>query len=502
MKVYNTLTRNIEPFKPLRFPDVKMYQCGPTPYNFAHIGNFRTYILEDAIAKTLHFLGYKVTQTMNVTDIDDKTIRDSQKENVSLRDFTRKYTEVFMEDFQKLWATLPQNFKPISEIIPEMIRMIQTLLNKGFAYLAEDGSVYYSISKFKNYGKLAHLDFSGMKQSVRIDNDEYEKEVAADFVLWKAWKPSDGENAWEAEFEIPDLPPTISQGEREQKQKVVIKWRPGWHIECSACAMNFFWPQIDIHMGGEDNIFPHHQNEIAQTEACTGKQFSKYWFHVAHLLVDGKKMSKSAGNFYTLRDIEKKYEDSALVGEENERLYRAVRLAFLNGKYREQINFSFDKIEQNINTLKNLDEVCKRLSRYESEYTGVRNEFREYMQDIMARYIEALEEDFSFPEALAIIFEFSKYVQTELSTWILSDQEQNSCIDMFVSLNQVFGILDEEIFSAEQEDIPEDIIALATERQEAKDEKNYAKADEIRDQLSALWYVVKDTKEGSIVERM
>lgn len=169
-------------------------------------------------------------------------------------------------------------------------------------------------------------------------------------------------------------------------------------------------------MGGEDNIFPHHQNEIAQTEACTGKQFSKYWFHVAHLLVDGKKMSKSAGNFYTLRDIEKKYEDSALVGEENERLYRAVRLAFLNGKYREQINFSFDKIEQNINTLKNLDEVCKRLSRYESEYTGVRNEFREYMQDIMARYIEALEEDFSFPEALAIIFEFSKYVQTELST--------------------------------------------------------------------------------------
>ena len=500
MKVYNTLTRQKEDFKPLRFPEVKMYQCGPTPYNFAHIWNFRTYILEDVIARTLNFLGYQVTQTMNITDIDDKTIRDSMKEGMNLLDFTKKYSDIFLEDFQKLWAILPQNIKPISEIIPEMIRMIQTMLNKGYAYLADDGSIYYSIAKFQNYGKLANLDFSGMRTSVRIDNDEYEKEVAADFALWKAWKENDGENAWEAEFEIYNPLTPLSGGKISSPDKgnwgvkIVIKWRPGWHIECSACAMKYYGPQIDIHMGGEDNIFPHHQNEIAQTEACTGKVFSRYWLHVAHLLVDGKKMSKSAWNFYTLRDLEEKFP-----GER--RLYRAIRLSFINGKYRDQIDFSFSKLEQNVKTLENIDELCKKLSRYETELSWVRREFRDYLQEIMTRHIEALEDDFSFPESFAVFFEFLKYVREELASEALSEQERQSCIDMLLSFHQVYGILDLTLFE-EEEEIPAEIIALAHERQEAKDAKNFSHADEIRDELTKLGYVVRDTKEGSVVERM
>lgn len=202
MQVYNTLTRQKETFKPLRFPEVKMYQCGPTVYNHAHIGNLKTSVIEDLIARTLSFLGYQVHITMNITDVDDKTIRDSQKAGEKLETFTQKYTQIFLEDIEKLLVELPENIKPVTELIPEMVRMIQTMLNKGFSYLAEDGSIYYSIEKFKKYGNLAHLNFSGMKQSVRIDNDEYEKEAVADFVLWKAWKVEDGENFWEEEFQI------------------------------------------------------------------------------------------------------------------------------------------------------------------------------------------------------------------------------------------------------------------------------------------------------------
>ena len=500
MQIYNTLTRQKEQFKPLRSPEVKLYQCGPTVYNHAHIWNLKTSVVEDIVARTLKYLWYRVVVTMNLTDIDDKTIRDSQKYWESLKDFTEKYTEVFLSDIDKLLCERPDNISAISTLIPEMIRMIQTLLNKWFAYIADDGSVYYSIQKFKNYGQLAHLDISGMKTSVRVNNDEYAKDQAADFALWKAWDASDGGNVWEAEFEIPALTLTLSQGERGQAtEKIIIKGRPGWHIECSACAMKHFGTQIDIHMWGEDLIFPHHQNEIAQTEACTGKPFSKYWIHSAHLLVWGKKMSKSLGNFYTLRDVEEKY-----LGETGLTwvLYRALRLSFFAGKYREQIDFSFEKLEQNIKTIQNIDKELKKLSLYESEYEWVRNEFREYMQDIMTRYIAALEDDFSMSEALAVFYEFQKYITSEIVSAQLSDSEQRSALDMYQNFHQVFAIFDFEALEKLDEDIPEDIITLATQRQEAKDDKNYARADEIRDELAKLWYIVKDTKEGSVVERV
>lgn len=489
MKIYNTLTKRQEEFKPLRFPEVKIYQCGPTVYNNAHLWNLKTSVVEDVLARTLKYLWYHVIITMNITDIDDKTIRDSQKAWEKLIDFTKKYTDVFLEDIEKLGIELPDNITPISQLIPEMVRMIQTMLNRWYAYLAEDGSIYYDISKFKKYGKLAHLDVSGMKESVRIDNDEYDKESAADFVLWKAWKQEDGDNFWEETF-------TLTQWQGSTKN-IVIKGRPGWHIECSACAMKHCGPQIDIHMWGEDLIFPHHQNELAQTEACTGKQFSKYWIHSGHLMVDGKKMSKSLGNFYTLRDIEEKYPNQP-------KLHRAVRLWFINGKYRDQIDFSFGKLEQNIKTLENIDSICKRLTRYMAEYSGVRPEFRDYMQEVIQDYTAALENDFSFSEAFAIISNFWKYVSSELAESRLTRDEQNACVDMYMQFNEVFNILDLSIFesSHENQEIPEYIVQKAKQRDQAKSDKNYELSDSLRDEIIAAGYVVTDTKQGTVVEKL
>ena len=481
MKIYNTLTRQKEEFKPLRHPEVKLYYCGPTVYNNAHIGNLKTSVIEDVVTRTLQFLGYQVRSTMNITDVDDKTIRDSIKAWETLSDFTQKYTEVFMQDLEKLRIIPADNIKPVTELIPEMVRMIQTLLNRWYAYLADDGSIYYSIEKYKKYGKLANLDISWMKQSVRIDNDEYEKDVAADFVLWKSWKSEDGENFWEEEFEV-------------NKEKIVVKGRPGWHIECSACAMKYFGPQIDIHMGWEDLIFPHHQNEIAQTEACSGKEFSKYWMHSGHLMVDGKKMSKSLGNFFTLRDIEEKYPNEI-------HLYRAVRFGFMNGKYRDQIDFSFGKLEQNIKTIKNIDSACKKLVHYMPEYSWVRPEFRDQMQEFMTRYIEALEDDFSFPEAFGVFFEFQKYVLGDIASWVMTSDEQQSSVDMYMSFNEVFDVLDISIFEWTEVEIPEDILKKAAERDKAKAEKDYEFADSLRDEIISMWYTVSDTAEGTVVEK-
>ena len=494
MKIYNTLTRQKEYFKPLKYPEVKIYQCGPTVYNFAHIWNLKTSIIEDIVNRTLLFLGYRTTVTMNLTDIDDKTIRDSQKNGETLKELTERYTTYFLDDIEKLGCKKPENIIPISTLIWDMVNIIQTLLNKWFAYLAEDGSIYYSIHKFKNYGKLAHLDISWMKSSVRINNDEYAKDQVADFVLWKAWSKTDGENFWQAEFVIP----------WSTTDKVIIKGRPWWHIECSACVMKYLGSQIDIHMGWEDLIFPHHQNEIAQSEACTGKQFSKYWIHSGHLLVSGKKMAKSAGNFYTLHDIEKKYatKTELLSSWPHSVLYRALRLSFFAGKYREQIDFSFDKLEKNIKTIQNIDKEIKKLYLYASEHQGVRNEFRNYMQDIMIRYVSALEDDFGICEALSIFYEFQKYITWQINQKILSSSEQRSALDMYWSFDEVFGILYLEDLKRFDIKIPEDIMILVQKREDAKSIKNYTHADEIRDELMSLWYIVRDTQDGSIVEKI
>ncbi|MBC7503426.1 cysteine--tRNA ligase [Candidatus Gracilibacteria bacterium] len=507
LHLYNTLTRELERFKPLKQEEVKVYYCGPTPYNYAHIGNLRNYLMDDIVVRTLRFLGYKVRTVMNVTDIDDKTIRESQKSGKTLQEFTEFYTEKFMTDCVQLSIFPADIIAPISTLIPDMGAIIDGLIAKGYAYLAEDGSIYYSVAKFKKYGQLAHLDMKGMISSVRINNDEYDKEQVADFALWKAYdSENDGENAWEIEVVI-------------DGDKKIIKGRPGWHIECSACNIKFFGAQIDIHMGGCDLIFPHHQNEVAQTEAYTGKQFAQYWMHGGHLLVDNKKMSKSANNFYTLQDIFKKNSDISEV-----LIRRGFRLMALQNQYRENFNFTFERLGAAINTIKGLDEMIRRLGRYQTTLIGedidiegledlrernakgrlkfheISREFRDNQQSFIQEFIERLEDDFDTLGAMTIVFEYQTYINTSIDDALFSLEECKSIIDFLKTWNEVIAIFDFELLQ-NNEIIPKEMIALLAERNEAKLNKNYAVADRIRDTLDTMGYKIIDEKNGARIEK-
>ena len=513
LHIYNTLTREKERFKPLRQEEVKVYFCWPTPYNYAHIWNLKTYVFEDYIIKTLKFLWYKVKTTMNITDIDDKTIRDSQKAWEKLLPYTEKYTNYFLEDLKKLNITLADNIVPISTLIDEMVLMINGLIKKWYAYLWDDQSIYYDIKKFRKYWNLAHLDFSWMKKSVRINNDEYDKENPWDFVLWKAWKQDEWENYWEKEFEIPVENWKLKVESNKQKlqdniKKVILKWRPGWHIECSACNMKYFWAQIDIHMWWVDNIFPHHENEIAQSEAYTWKQFSKYWIHGGHITVDGKKMAKSANNFYTLKDLEEKFSphsNSIPNGEgivSKSVLYRAIRLSFMNAKYRESVDFSFDKLLANFNTISKIDESIKKLERFLETNLEERvptRDFREEMQDYIWEYIWKLEDDFNMPEALGVFFNFISFSNTKIDSWTLSKSEAMSLLDMYKTFNDVLSLIN---FNESKDDFPENIKELFEKRNESKKNKDFKKADELRDELLEKWYKIIDDRSWSFLERV
>lgn len=327
----------------------------------------------------------------------------------------------------------------------------------------------------------------GMKESVRIDNDEYDKDSAADFVLWKGWKEADGENFWNETFTV-------------DGKEITIKGRPGWHIECSACNMKYFGAQIDIHMGGEDLIFPHHQNEIAQTESCTRKEFSKYWMHSGHLMVDGKKMSKSEGNFHRLADLEEKYSDIP-----KELLYRAVRLVFVNGKYNDSIDFSFSKLEQAFNTLKKIDESLKTLARSinagNKKVVGISRDFRNEMQIIVSEYMSRLEDDFNMPEALAEFHSFVKFSNTGIADATFSLEEEMALMDMFETFNEILGIIDFSIVEIDEQ-IDDEIMNLLDDRNKAKLDKNFELADKIRDELLEAGYKIIDSREGSVLERV
>ncbi len=507
LHLFNTLTRTLEPFKPLKQDEVKVYYCGPTPYNYAHIGNLRAYLFEDFVIRILRFLGYKVKTVMNITDIDDKTIRDSQKSGKSLKEFTEFYTKAFLEDIDKLHIHHADTIAPISILIPEMGKIIQWLLDKGYAYLAEDGSIYYSVSKFKKYGKLANLDFKGMISSVRIDNDEYDKEQVADFALWKAYDPeNDGENKWM-------IPLTI------HNSQFTIVGRPGWHIECSACNHHFFGEQIDIHMGGIDNLFPHHQNEVAQTEAFTGKQFSKYWLHGGHLLVDNKKMAKSANNFYTLRDIVERVKSEEWKVKSSESweqlIYRGFRLMALQNQYRENFNFTFERLTGAINTIKWLDEMMKRLGRYlttlpetdplrnshgKMKFHDIAREFRENQQAYMQEFLEHIENDFDTNMAMTTIFEYQSYVNSGIDESLFSREETKSLIDLLRSWDEVVAIFDLSLL--ESEAIPEEIASLVTERLSLKLQKKYWEADVLKERLLKMGWSITDTKDGTHAEKI
>lgn len=482
LHLHNTLTRELEPFRPLRQESVKVYYCGPTPYNYAHIGNLRAYLFEDFVIRTLRYLGWRVDTVMNVTDIDDKTIRDSQKQGIPLKKLTERYTEFFLEDLAKLRIVPADKIVPISTLVDDMVAMIQKLLDRGYAYVSEDGSVYYSISKFKKYGELAHLDLSGMISNVRVSNDEYEKDSVADFALWKAYDAvSDGDNKWMAKLTV-------------DGKEIELPGRPGWHIECSACNMKFHGPQIDIHMGGIDNLFPHHQNEVAQTEACTGKPFAKYWMHGGHLLVDNKKMAKSAGNFYTLRDIVAKYPNRETA------VYRGFRMMGLQTQYRENFNFTFDRLEAAMRTVEGFDETFRRLSRYAAKDGKVRRDFRNELQGYVQAYVEALENDFSTSEALAVVFAFQTFVNASIDDAAMTVPEKESVMEMFRSFDAVLAIFDFDLLKTVS--LTPELDMMLEDRNRAKAAKDYAAADRLRDEILAKGYKIVDTKDGSFLERI
>jgi len=513
MKLFNTKWREIEEFKPLKQDKVKVYYCWPTVYNYAHIGNLRTFVFEDLVVKTLRFLGYKVETLMNITDVDDKTIRDSIASGEKLENFTKKYTKIFLEDIEKLNIKKADKIVPVTTLIPEMLRMINTMLSRWYAYFASDGSIYYKVSKFKKYWKFANLDLENLKIWARIDNDEYEKDNFWDFVLWKSWKKEDWENFWEEEFviyweDIKKLDEVdnslVEIIEKNDKQaKIKIKWRPGWHIECSACNIKYHWPQIDIHMWWVDLIFPHHQNEIAQTESCTRKEFSKYWLHSGHLMVDWKKMSKSLKNFYTLEDLEKKFSDKL----EKKVLYRAIRFWFINWKYRDSIEFNFEKLKSNIKTIENIDNTIKSIKRYlenkkNNQKKPISKDFREYLNFIVRDYIEALEDDFNFVSSLKIFFEFIKFINLWIKQEDFSKEEILAIIDVLKTFNEVLDIINFDFLEEKKDEISKEILDIFEKRNEFKKQKNWQEADKLRDELLELWYKIIDSREGSSLEKI
>ena len=443
MKLYNTLTRQPEELKPIKSGHVGLYSCGPTVYHFAHIGNLRTFIFEDILRRTMEANGLEVTQVKNLTDVDDKTIRDSQKAKMSLKDFTERFTEEFFKDVDALNIKRANVYPKATEHVEEMVQMIECLLEKGIAYLSEDG-VYFSISKIDSYGTLAHLDLAGLKAgaSGRVLADEYEKENVGDFALWKFWTEADGEAKWPASF-----------GEG----------RPGWHIECSAMSEKYLDVPFDIHTGGIDLLFPHHEDEVAQTKGCTGKLLANYWLHAEHLLVDGRKMSKSLGNFYTLRDVLAKGFDPLV-----------LRYFFLGAHYRSKLNFTWEALTGAQNALQKLYEKAREL---EAPAVGC--------ADYERAFLEALNNDLNTPQALAAM-------------WKLLDDSQmpsSGKAQSLLSFDSVLGLGLEHVIGKPRE-IPQEILELAKRRELAREAKDWKESDVLRDAILAKGFIVEDTPSG------
>jgi cysteinyl-tRNA synthetase len=458
MRFFNTLTREIEEFIPLD-PEgkrVTLYTCGPTVYNFAHIGNFRAYVFEDILHRHLEFRGFQVRRVMNLTDVEDKTIRGCRQAGIPLDDFTRPFKQAFFQDLDVLRMkkadAYPEATAP--EYIARMIEMISVLINKGHAYRAEDGSVYFRLSTFPAYGQLAHFRLDELKPSGRVKNDEYEKENIGDFALWKAWSEADGPIFWESPWG---------------------KGRPGWHIECSAMATGILGPRIDIHCGGEDNIFPHHEAEIAQTECVTGQAFVKLWMHCRHLLVNGSKMSKSADNFFTLRDLL----DKGWTGRE-------IRYVLASIRYREPLNFTFDSLSAARNSLERLDEWSRRI-----DTTATKATQSEPHPELDTEALgKALDEDLNTSAALGMLFDVLRDSNRLLDQNKLSSENSASLRDWLKQVNSIFCL------EPDRQEIPEEVTKLLAQRAQARTQKQWNLSDTLRDQILALGWTVKDTKEG------
>ncbi len=458
LKVFNTLKRKKEEFIPLNPPKVGLYTCGPTVYNYPHIGNYRAYVFGDLLKRYLKFKGFQVTHVMNITDVDDKTIRDSQNANLSLKEFTQTYENAFFDDLEKLNIIGADVFPRATDHIPEMIKLIQKLLDKGLAYKGEDG-IYFSIKKFKNYGKLAHIKPEELETgaSGRVKADEYAKENAHDFALWKFYSPDDGDVAWDAPFG---------------------KGRPGWHIECSAMSMKYLGEQFDIHGGGVDLIFPHHQNEIVQSEGVTGKQFVKYWIHNEWLLVDGKKMSKSLGNFYSLRDILAKGYDPIV-----------IRYFLLATHYRTKFNFTFAGLDASKNALERIWGCYDKLGSVKAPKHNP--EVHKRIDQLKKEFTDAMDNDLDTPPALAALFEFVKDANVMIANNLLSADDGKALREAFEGIDSVLGILKKK-----EAKLSKELQSIIDQREEARKSKQWKKADELRDNLKEKGIIIEDSAQG------
>src|SRR5437870_8948780 len=408
LRLYNTLSGKIEEFRPLRDNEVRMYACGPTVYDYGHIGNFRTFIAIDILRRVLRQSGYKVNHVMNITDVDDKIIRNAARDGVTVQQYTAKYEKAFLEDAAMIGIEQPTLVRA-TEHIPEMAEFVTKLVERDLAYRTEDGSYYFCIAKFPRYGKLSKKDFSGMVDGARVDVDEYEKDSARDFALWKAPKP--GEASWDT---------SIGPG------------RPGWHIECSVMSMEQFGPSFDLHAGGEDLIFPHHENEIAQSEALTGKPFAHFWFHVRFLLVEGEKMSKSAGNFFTIRDL-------VLKGHKPS----SIRLLLASVPYRNQLNFTFDGLKQAASNVEKLRNFHLRLTAGQFS-PGSNPEMQQLADEASERMKAALEDDLNTAQAQAAIFEMVRKANVAIDAGQIKQGDARSLLAALGKFDEIFAVLKDD----------------------------------------------------------
>ena len=458
LRFHNTLTQHVQPFTPVDGETVRMYTCGPTVYDYAHIGNFRTFVFYDLLRRVVRLNGYKLDHVMNITDVEDKIIRNAVAEGKSLKEYTDKFTAAFLDDCATLRLERPERIVRATDFIPEMAAAIAKLERSGHTYTS-DGSVYFKISSFPEYGKLSHNDFSGMVSGARVDVDTYEKADARDFALWKA--PKEGEPSWDTE---------IGPG------------RPGWHIECSVMAIQFLGHTIDIHAGGVDLIFPHHENEIAQSEALTNQPFAYYWLHSEFLLVDGQKMSKSLGNFYTLRDLFAK-------GFSPE----SVRYLLASVPYRKGLNFTFDGLKSATTAIERLRNFSFRLQSAKLA-EGQSEAIELHAAKAMKDFREALDDDLNTAEALAAVFEFVRDANTALDDETFGAGNVPSAKAVLAHFDSFFEVLKPTEQAGGISDA--DVEALIAERTMAKKTRDFAKADVVRAQLTEQGIIIEDTKDG------
>src|SRR5215469_8784827 len=486
LKLFNTMSAQVEEFQPLRASQVRMYACGPTVYDFGHIGNFRTFVAVDVLRRFLGQSGYDVHYVMNITDVDDKIIRNSARDHVSVREYTAKYEQAFLEDSATLTLIRPK-FVRATEHIPEMAEFIKHLQEKGVAYRTDDGSYYFRIARFPAYGKLSKKDFAGMEVGARVDVDEYEKDDARDFALWKSPKP--GEASWDT---------------------VIGRGRPGWHIECSVMSMKELGDTFDLHAGGEDLVFPHHENEIAQSESLTGKTFARFWFHARFLLVEGEKMSKSLGNFFTLRDL-------VLKGHKPS----SIRYLLASVPYRNQLNFTFDGLKQAANSVDRLRNFRLRLTAG-TFAEGSNHQIQLLAKEAADRLKAALEDDLNTAQAQAAIFEMVRQANTAFDTGSVKKEDVAPLLAALDRFDEVFAVLQDDDLpkmkqvlqwakaEGREKDITQELLdalqsaqlsdaaieAEIGEMKSARAARDFKKSDAIRAELAEAGVLVEITKDG------